>query len=33
MHIAFKHLPSPLTGEGAGGGDPCALSPVPAFPA
>jgi hypothetical protein len=33
MPIAFKHLPSPLTGEGAGGGeDSTSFSPIPTFP-
>jgi hypothetical protein len=31
MCVAVEELPSPLTGEGSGGGDPCALSPIPTF--
>jgi hypothetical protein len=32
MHIARKHLPSPLTAEGSGGGGPVLLPPIPTFP-
>jgi hypothetical protein len=32
MHIARKHRPSPLTGEGAGGGEDSPSSPHPPFP-
>jgi hypothetical protein len=32
MHIARKHLPSPLMGEGSGGGGSRAASPHPNLP-
>jgi hypothetical protein len=32
MHIVLKHLPSPSTGEGSGGGETHASSPHPHLP-
>jgi hypothetical protein len=33
MHIALKHLPSPIKGEGAGGGEASAVvPPILTFP-
>jgi hypothetical protein len=32
MRIAREQLPSPLMGEGLGGGEGSAPSPIPAFP-